>query len=273
MSDSRIEKTMGTLIMEKTRISSLNREKNMHIFLPSGYSAFSGGYPVLYMHDGHNLFDPSTSAFGAVWKVGETLDRMEKATGKACIVVGIDCPSPTRYDEYSPWPNPRMRDFHPSFPETRPVGGEGAAYVDWILQELKPDIDRRFRTEPSLTWMAGSSMGGLISLFAGFRHPEILSKIGVFSPAAWFAETELLKYLENLPYPDLGVYLDIGTAETSDAARPDFPEIYLSGARRIRKILEQNGQKNFWYREIPGGIHHETAWADRFPDFVGWLMK
>jgi predicted alpha/beta superfamily hydrolase len=116
-------------------------------------------------------------------------------------------------------------------------------------------------------------MGAYLSLYAGFLHPGTFARIGVFSPALWFAEASMLEFLANRkePYPD--VWLDVGTDETSDETDPGFPRIYLSGARRIRDLLTDKGVRNLAYREIPGAVHSETAWAARFPDFVHWLFQ
>jgi predicted alpha/beta superfamily hydrolase len=264
---------MGKVIQASYPISQWNREKSLHIYLPEIAEIPSAGFPVLYMHDGHNLFDPETSAFGSTWKVRETLEEWEKKSGTGMIVVGIDCPSIERFDEYSPWPNAEPDRLPPAFRIGRRLGGKGETYAKWIIHELKPWIQTHFPVDPSRTWMAGSSMGAVISLFTAFRFPGKIPKIGAFSPAAWFAEAELLSFLRNHANSAVGVWLDVGTAETSDPENPSFPEIYLSGARKIREVLTQAPIRNLAYREIPGAIHHETAWAERFPDFIRWLFR
>lgn len=264
---------MGRVITETVRIPSLGREKRLHVYLPDGAETGNRSYPVLYMQDGHNLFNADDAAFGTSWEVGMTLDAWERKTGRSCIVVGIDCPSLSRFDEYSPWKNEHPESLPEVFRCGRVLGGEGEDYADWFLGELKDSIDSRFPTDPKTTWLAGSSMGAVISLYAGFRHPGTVRKIGAFSPAAWFAETSLLDFLGRSARPEISVWVDIGTAETSDPKNPSFPEIYLSGARKIRQVLENRAVRELVYREIPGGIHHESAWAERFPGFVRWLFQ
>lgn len=264
---------MGRVITETAEIPSLGRNKRLHVYLPDDAQTESRLYPVLYMQDGHNLFEARDAAFGVSWNVGAVLDDWERKTGTNCIVVGIDSPSLLRFDEYSPWKNERPENLPEAFRCGRLLGGEGEAYADWFLGELKARIDSRYPTDPDRTWLAGSSMGAVISLYAGFRHPETVRKIGAFSPAAWFAETSLLDFLQRRTRPDIGVWLDVGTAETSDPKDPSFPDTYLSGTRKIRQALETGGIRDLVYREIPGGIHHESAWADRFPGFVRWLFQ
>ena len=264
---------MGRVITETVEIPSLGREKRLHVYLPDGAGTGNRSYPVLYMQDGHNLFDAKDSAFGSSWEVGQTLDAWERKTGENCIVVGIDCPSLLRFDEYSPWKNEHPESLPAVFRCGRVLGGEGEAYAAWFLGDLKKRIDSRYPTDRETTWLAGSSMGAVISLYAGFRHAENVRKIGAFSPAAWFAEASLLEFLARSARPEVGVWVDVGTAETSDPNDPSFPEQYLSGARKIRQALENRGTRELVYREIPGGIHHESAWAERFPGFVRWLFQ
>jgi predicted alpha/beta superfamily hydrolase len=156
---------MGRVLTLLTRIPTLDREKTLHIYLPTGYGKKNDHFPVLYMHDGHNLFDLKTSAFGSIWNVHLALDKLQKKYEKNVIVVGIDCPSPLRFNEYSPWVNERIKEYKSYLPQNR-AGGEGDLYVDWIVRVLKPWIDQKYRTNPQETFMAGSSMGGLISLYA-----------------------------------------------------------------------------------------------------------
>lgn len=264
---------MGKVIAASARIPALNREKGLHVYLPEGAVSGNRRYPVLYMQDGHNLFEAKDAAFGASWRVGETLDEWEGRTGRNCIVVGIDCPSLSRFDEYSPWKNEHPEALPEVFRTGRILGGEGEIYAEWLLGDLKARIDAEYPTDPKTTWMAGSSMGAVISLYAAFRFPGIVGKVGAFSPAVWFAEDSLLHFLAASVSPETGIWLDVGTEETSDPRDPEFPGIYLSGARKILEVLEKRNVSELVYREIPGGIHHESAWAERFPGFVRWLFE
>ncbi|HEX8832202.1 MAG TPA: alpha/beta hydrolase-fold protein, partial [Longimicrobium sp.] len=158
-------------------IPQLHRTRRVWVYLPPDYASSSKRYPVLYMHDGQNVFDDSTSGFGE-WGVDETLDSLFATGDPGVIVVAVDHGGAKRLDEYSPFINPRHG------------GGEGDAYVDFLAQTLKPLIDRRYRTRPDRlnTGVAGSSMGGLISLYAALKYPDVFGRAGIFSPSLWFSD-------------------------------------------------------------------------------------
>ena len=164
-----------------------NRARRVWLYLPPSYASQpTRRYPVLYLQDGQNVFDEAT-AYSGEWGVDETLNQLATANSKApaCIVVAVDNGGARRLDEYSPWVNPELKK-----------GGEGAAYTDFLALTLKPYIDGHYRTQPdaSHTAIAGSSMGGLISLYAGLKYPQVFGRVGVFSPATWFAKDSLLRY-------------------------------------------------------------------------------
>lgn len=135
-------------------IPQLSRTRRIWVYLPKGYAGSSKIYPVLYLQDGQNLFNEKTAAFGE-WGVDECLDSLQQKTGKECIVVGIDHGGDKRLTEYNPYD-------HPQFGK-----GEGAAYAGFLAKTLKPYIDTKYRTKkgPENTFVAGSSMGALISLY------------------------------------------------------------------------------------------------------------
>jgi len=253
------------------RIPALGRDKTIRVLIPDGL-AKNDRRPVLYMQDGHNLFDPATSAYGASWNVHRAIAGAVRRGLRVPFVVGIDCPSAKRFDEYSPWVQPDMETFIPGLGRTS-FGGEGDAYVDWIADVLKPIVDARYPTLPESTWIAGSSMGGLISLHAACRRPETFRKVGAFSPAVWFARTPLLEELSAAFPKTASCYVDIGTAETSDGGNPAFPALYLDGARAVRDALRSRGVKDLRYVEEQGAPHHESAWERRFPGFLEWLVR
>lgn len=245
--------------------------KTVTLFLPDKPDQPETKLPLLVMHDGHNLFFPEQSAFGETWKVRECLEELERTTGKKLILAGIACPSISRYDDYSPF----LADCDPQllgFVSTKPVGGQGDLYLDWINQKVIPNICANYPIDPARIFMAGSSMGGFISLYAGYRSPNIYRKVGAFSPALWFAEKAMTEFIEKSHNPKIGIYLDVGTNESSNPQVPNFPEIYLSGARRLYQLLKRLGTDNLLYLEEVGGIHAETAWARRFPKFCQWLL-
>jgi metallo-beta-lactamase class B len=155
---------------------TLNRYRRIWLYLPVDYgTATTRRYPVIYMHDGQNLFNAATS-FAGEWEVDECLMRLHGLGDAGAIVVGIDNGGSQRIDEYSPW-------VHPQY-----VGGQGDAYLQFIVQTLKPYIDARYRTDSTRngTWIWGSSMGGLISQYGAVKYQKVFSRVGVFSPSLWF---------------------------------------------------------------------------------------
>ena len=155
-------------------IPGLNRERTVRIYLPPGYEQGTRRYPVLYMHDGQNLFDDAT-AYAGEWGIDETLNELAKSRGLELIVVGIDNGGAERIHELNAWDNPQFGK------------GEGEQYTAFIVEVLKPWIDQHYRTRPDRrhTAIMGSSMGGLISSYAISRYPQVFGKAGIFSPAYW----------------------------------------------------------------------------------------
>jgi len=258
------------------------RKRTIRVLLPPGYERDrQRRYPVLYMQDGHNLFSPETATFGKHWEIGETLDRLASQDDhRRLIIVGVDCnhdrQGMSRLDEYSPWVNPaismdisRARGF-------ASAGGEGAAYLAFIAETLMPLINMKYRTltGPASTGIAGSSMGGLFSLYALYERPDLFGLCGAFSTAAWFAKEALIKHIADHFRPDLSVYLDIGTRETSDDSKEDFPNRYLQDTLDIRDLLISRGlpQARLLCIIDEGANHSEQSWARRFPGFITWAL-
>lgn len=164
------------IISNEFDIPQLGRDRRVWIYLPVGYEEGNTRYPVLYMNDGQNLFDAATS-FSGEWRVDESLDAWSYDGGRGCIVVGIDNGGEHRIDEYSPWP-------------TSYGGGEGDEYASFLVNTLKPYIDKNYRTLKSrrFTGIMGSSMGGLISLYTSIEYQQVFGFAGIFSPALWISD-------------------------------------------------------------------------------------
>ena len=162
------------------------RSRDILVLVPPGYDRSDRRYPVVYMHDGQNLFDPATSYAGA-WRVGRALDSIRRE-GIEAIVVGVPNAGDDRIAEYSP------------FSDARIGGGEGDAYVAWLADEVRGLVDASFRTlpGPAATCVAGSSMGGLISLYALFRRPDTFGAAAAMSPALWFARRAIYPWLDGV---------------------------------------------------------------------------
>jgi len=218
--------------------------------------------PVLYMHDGHNLFFKEDSFNGNTWQAEKALINLYEKTGKRLAIIGIGADD-RRFDEYSPWKG---------IVQNHCRGGNGDAYIDWLSHSLIPIIKQKYQLYGPL-YMAGSSMGGYISMYAGFKYNYLFEKIGVFSPSFWFNFPEMEQFVKDHFAPSLGIYLDVGKKESNDFDRIDFSKIYLKDAREFRDILSSLGIKNMIYLEDDEGRHSEKDWARRFPFFLTWLFQ
>lgn len=250
------------------RSPQLDNQRDILVYLPPSYAAGERRYPVLYMHDGQNLFDTATS-FAGEWQVDETMQALSQE-GLEAIVVGIPNAGEQRAAEYSPsaeWPT---------------GGGRGQAYLRFVVETLKPLIDRDWRTLPQRehTGLLGSSLGGLISLFGFFEHAQTFGLAGVFSPAFVPNVDVTLRYVEAATFVPGRIYLDVGTREAASGRRQSREEIdesrlYLASAQEMRDALMQKGyclQRDLLYVRERGGIHHESVWARRLPRALRFLL-
>ena len=228
------------------------------MWLPPGYNR-RRRYPVLYLHDGQNLFDvPPRSLSGHEWQFDETADRLirEKKI-EPLILVGIDNTEDDRLAEYTPTPDPKYG------------GGRGDLYGRFLVEELKPFIDHTYQTHrgPTNTGLGGSSLGGLISLHLGLKYPEVFGKLAVVSPSVWWNDRILVKTVDALPRPTRQkIWLDMGTEESAESIRD---------ARRLRDALLARGwhhDDNLRYWEDRGARHTETAWAGRVENILRFLF-
>jgi len=232
----------------------LGNRRDILVYLPSSYDKSDKPYPVIYMHDGQNLFDPATS-FAGEWGVDTAMAKAPRK-GRRAIVVGIPNAGAGRIHEYSP------------FVDARIGGGKGDAYLDWLEETVKPLIDSRYRTLVGAegTGIAGSSLGGLISLYAFFRNPSRYGFAGVLSPALWFAEGDIFRFVESAGYVRGRVYLDVGTREGEGT---------LANAHQMRDQLlaagYQRGKDLMWV-EDKGGMHNEAAWGRRLRTALPFLL-
>lgn len=245
------------ILSENFNIPQLKATRKIWIYLPPDYKTSNKKYPVIYMHDGQNLFDDFTS-FSGEWSVDETLNELYKETGKSAIVIGIDNGGDKRLAEYSPWNNANYKTI-----------GEGDLYVEFVAKTLKPYIDKTYRTEKqaSKTLIIGSSMGGLISMYASAKYPTIFGKAGIFSPAFWFVSEDLKKYL-NLNKNNLRnskFYFVAGKNEDETMA----PEI-----ENVNKILLKKSvpQKNIVIKIDQDGTHSESYWKRELKASLMWLL-
>jgi predicted alpha/beta superfamily hydrolase len=244
----------NVLVMDTAfAMPQLGRARRILLYLPPGYQAGSKRYPVLYMHDGQNIFDAYTSGFGE-WGVDECLDSLIKNGTPGCIVVAIDN-GEKRMTEYNPY---RFASFGE---------GEGDRYIDFIAQTLKPYIDKQYRTLASKEncIIAGSSMGGLISFYALLKYPSVFGKAGIFSPAFWTAGGEIDKAVDSLGSKVSGkLFFYMGAAEGKK---------YVDDMVRVQEKIGLHSSAMIYSLIDPEGLHNEAAWKKWFAEFYNWMLS
>lgn len=269
---------MHQIIIENIQLPYENKLRKIRVYLPPNYND-GEDFPVVYMHDGQNLFDINTSSYGAIWDVHIHLDHYYEETGRGIIVVGIDNyeGQNNRLNEYSPWVNSTLKISKDLDTITEDVGGLGDAYLDFLVNTLKPRIDMTYKSSTSRhdTAIIGSSMGGLISLYAVTKYPHVFSKIGAFSTAVWFAEAHLLEAINNLYTKDpIKWYLDVGSKETSNDKKDDFNILYLQGSKSVNKVIRDCRPTDpLMFVIDQGGIHNEKDWSKRFYKAIKYLFE
>lgn len=230
----------------------LDRTRRIWIYLPANYAdGTDRKYPVLYIHDGQNVFDAATS-FSGEWGVDEFLDS---TSSPACIVVAIDNDGNKRMNEYNPYDHSRFGK------------GEGNQYVDFLVKTLKPFIDKNYNTLKGKkhTFIAGSSMGGLISLYAVLKYPKVFGGAGIFSPAFWVTGDK--------------IYRDIKVKGKEVNSRIYFYGGKLEGESMVPDMLKafetlDTVSKSAMTTVIRNeGKHNEATWREEFPLFYNWIFK
>ena len=241
------------------RMPQLNRTRRVWIYLPEGYanSPTKNRFPVLYIHDGQNVFDVATS-FAGEWGVDEFLDTTKART---CIVVAIDNGGSKRLNEYCPY------DFTLSgiSSASGTNKGEGNLYVDFLVKTLKPFIDKNYRTlkDKSNTFVAGSSMGGLISLYAVLKYPNVFGGAGVFSPAFWVGPKIFDDIKAKGKKVNSNIYFYAGKQE-SESMVPDMLKAF-DGMNKVSKSKMMTVIRD-------DGKHNEPTWRKEFPLFYQWIL-
>jgi predicted alpha/beta superfamily hydrolase len=243
----------------------LANKRDVIVYLPPGYAISkshedkSQRFPVFYLQDGQNLFDAATSFNGVEWGVDETAQRLILGGRiEPLIIVGIYNTGANRIDEYAPTIDPRQKR-----------GGKADLYGQFLIEELKPFIDRNYSTltGAEFTGLGGSSLGALASLYLGLKHPNVFSKLMVMSPSVWWDHGMILKYVQHLRYkPTTRIWLDIGSKEGK------FTPGYV---RQLRDLLIAQGwrlEADLKFMEIRGGHHTETAWAKRIEPALRFLF-
>lgn len=237
----------------------LKRKRRVWIYLPEDYARSGKRYPVLYMHDGQNVFDDATSYSGE-WGVDEFLDS---TTLKKCIVVGIDNGGDKRLNEYCPY-DFSLTGIASNYKTNK---GEGGLYADFLVKTLKPFIDKRYRTakDKKNTFIAGSSMGGLISLYTVLKYPTVFGGAGVFSPAFWVSGSNIYRDIRKKGRSVRSKIYFFGGKLEGDSMIPDMLKAFQGMAAVSRSTMTTVIRDE--------GLHNEATWRKEFPLFYEWLMK
>ena len=242
-------------IAEDFNIPQLDKSRKVYALLPHDYDQSDKRYPVLYLQDAQNLFNEH-NPYGN-WKIDEHLARLAANGMGDIIVIAIDHGGKERIKEYSPY-------FHRKFGD-----GQGKHYAQFIIETLKPHVDKTYRTLPDRmnTGIGGSSMGGLISAYIGIVHPSYFSKLMIFSPSFWYSEEiyfDDFKYKYTLP---MRMYIYGGEKES---------EYMSKHIRQFKKALTEHKfapDMNTFLLDInPDGQHNEAYWSEVFPTALQWLF-
>jgi len=243
-----------TVMDDHFYIPQLERYRQIWLYLPPDYEANNKRYPVIYMHDGQNLFSEYFS-FAGEWAVDKTLNRFYQQKMQCAIVVGIENGGHLRYDEYVPW---RTR---------KPFCNDTADYAAFIVDTLKPYMDSRYRTLPDRdnTAMIGSSFGALISFYTGITYAHVFSKLGLFSPSFWESD-QLNNFIGSVDKKHkMKLYFVAGGKEST---------LIIKNMQQVYNMLEVVG---FTHQEMKltvasDGEHNEWFWQREFPVAYQWLF-
>jgi predicted alpha/beta superfamily hydrolase len=239
-------------ILRDVESPQLGNRRDLLAYLPPSHGS-GRECPVVYMHDGQNLFDIATSNSGE-WRVDETMEELA-ADGIEAIVVGIPHAGDERGLEYA--------------------GERAGAYLDFLVDTVRPLVEESFSVDArrEARGLAGSSLGGVISLHGIYAHPNTFGFAGVFSPAFWWNDDALFDVVERDDEPDARIYIDVGDSEMNNG--DDTRRVYVDGFERMTALLRRNGFDDDSLRAVlePGGRHHEDDWARRLPDALRFLLR
>jgi predicted alpha/beta superfamily hydrolase len=242
------------IIEENYEIPQLKRTRRIAALLPHDYDETDKQYPVLYLHDGQNMFNEG-APYGS-WEADKALTGLAQKGMKDIIVIAIDHGGGDRISEYLPYLTRRFGQ------------GQGELYLNFLMQTLIPHVNETFRISPERTHtgIGGSSMGGLISLYAGMVYREVFGKVMVFSPSLWISEKVFYQAQYFSPFPDTSIYLYAGEKE-SESHIPNVRRLYSS-------LLDHTSLPDRYRLHLsvnPEGTHNEYFWGQEFPAALEWL--
>ena len=249
--------------------------RRVRVLLPKNYETDTDRrYPVVYFHDGQNVFYSKEAYVGHSWKVIPAIKRNPDIS--RMIVVAIDNDGLQRMNEYSAW------KYKESNIPGMQFGGKGIEYGEFVMEVVKPFIDQEYRTlaDREHTAMIGSSLGGNITQFLGLEYQDQIGCLGVFSSANWLHQETFDRYIErkNL-YADQRIYIYVGTEEADDTDKTlmagNIKQAYIDSSLRYYHDVIQQGValENIAIRIQSGAIHHEEAWAEHLPECLRFLSE
>lgn len=242
------------------------QERLIRVYLPKNYHIDNKSYPVLYMHDGQNLFHDADAIGGLSLNLENYLDEKELEV----IVVGIDLNIDERINEHCPWINGEYsKKLLGEASHSNPPGGNGGPYVEFIVNELKPLIDQKFRTSKERTGMAGISTGGLISTYAACKYPQIFKNIAILSPAFYRNQEEIEKLIRETDLSSIeSFYFDCGTKEAGD--NDYINNEFLASNKSVYKIIKDK-ITHTRFEIINDSEHHYKYFRKRVSNLFSFL--
>src|SRR5215831_8390815 len=263
----RVDAAAGDLRLHEFRSRFFRNTRFLRVWLPPGYDDAKNSikrYPILYLNDGQNLFEPSTSFTGVEWQVDETAERLIREGQIApMIIVGIDNAGKDRLREYMPY-----RSLSPAM-----LRVQGNRYPDFLIKEVMPFILRMYRVAmgPENTGVGGSSLGALISLYTAASHPGWFGRLLLESPSLWASNRQIIKDSRIVKQWPQRIFLATGTAE---AGREDRDRSMVDDVRELAAIFRRAGLNDHRIKLLidEGATHHESAWARRFPYALAFLF-
>jgi len=263
----RADHATGDLRLHEFRSRIFRNTRFLRVWLPPGYDDPANAglrYPVFYLNDGQNLFEPETSFTGVEWQVDETGDRLiREGVIAPMIFVGLDNAGKDRIREYMP-----RRSLNPMM-----LRVYGSRYPSFLIKEVMPFVARTYRvaTGPDNTGLGGSSLGALISLYTVAVCPGVIGRLLVESPSLWASNRQIIRQSRSVQRWPQRVFLAAGTNE---AGRKDKDQSIVDDVRELAAILRRAGldEKRLRLFIEDGATHHESAWARRFPEALAFLF-
>jgi predicted alpha/beta superfamily hydrolase len=263
----RVESATGDLRLHEFQSRIFRNSRFLRVWLPPAYDHTENSgrrYPVLYLNDGQNLFEPSISFTGVEWQVDETADRLiREGAVPPMIIVGIDNADKDRFREYMP-----HRSLQPMM-----LRVQGQKYPNFLTKDVMPFVARNYRVAagPENTGLGGSSLGALISLYTAAARPGLIGRLLLESPSLWASNRQMIRESREIKRWPERVFLATGTAE---AGREDKDRSMVDDVREMASIFRRAGLDDDRLRlQIDeGATHHESAWAKRFPDALAFLF-